>query len=296
MALLADTAGVARGEQIAEDLNAIAHFVSRTNDVALVLTDFGVPAPARKALLQDLLASRVDPVALRIVLRAVDAERVEGLPTVLHELYELGRHIHEIPAESLRALEPVLSRGAWRDFTAGYAEAVLTDVSSGELEEIEDELFRFARVVESSPSLRSTLSDSSIPVEGRERIVDELLEGKVNRSTLRLVRLTLQGRVRDLAASLDWLVEQAARARGWRVARVHAGLPVDADDQRSLSEALERLTGQPVELQVLLDPDALGGAVIEIGDLLVDASVRRRLERVQEHLLRREGATQGAHD
>jgi F-type H+-transporting ATPase subunit delta len=293
MANLADTAGTARGQAIADDLNAIAHFVSRTNDVAVAMTDFGVPAPARRALLQDLLASRVDAVALRIVLRAVDTERVDEFPTVLHELYELARHVHDIPDESLRALEPVLSRGAWRDYMTGYAEAVLTEASSGELEEIEDELFRFARVVESNPTLRSTLSDSSV-LEGRERIVDDLLADKVHRSTLRLVRLTLQGRARDLAASLDWLVEQAARARGWRVARVHAALPIEADEQRALCEALERLTGQPVELQILLDPETMGGAVIEVGDLLVDASVRRRLEQIEEHLLGHEGATQGA--
>jgi F-type H+-transporting ATPase subunit delta len=94
--------------------------------------------------------------------------------------------------------------------------------------------------------------------------------------------------------SLDWLVEQAARARGWRVARVYTGLPIDAAEQRILAEALGRLTSHPVELQILSAPDILGGAVIQIGDLLVDASAQRRLDQVEEHLLRHEGATRGA--
>jgi F-type H+-transporting ATPase subunit delta len=295
MAVLAEAARGGRGEQIAEDLNAVAHLVSRTNDLALAMTDFAVPAPARKAVLQDLLEERVDTAALKIVLRAVDTERVEELPTALHELYELAHHVQTMPAESLRALEPVVSRTAWRDYMAGYAEAVLAEVpQTADLENIEDELFRFARVIEASPALGSALADLSVSVEHRHRIVDDLLEHKVHAATLQLVHLVLYGRARDIVSSVDWLCEKAAQARGWRIGRVHSALPLGDQEQRQLAEALERLTGQPVELQIMSDPGAIGGAVIEIGDVLVDASLRRRLEQVQEHLLQREGATRGA--
>jgi F-type H+-transporting ATPase subunit delta len=294
-ALLGDVARDALGEQIAEDVNAVAHLVSRNNALAVALTDFAVQASARKAVLEDLLATRIHPIALKLVLRAVDAARVEEFPTVLHELYELARHMHDLPPEELRAEEPIVSRTAWREFVAGYSEAVFEGVTeTSELEEIEDELFRFARVIESSPSLRTVLSDPTLPLERREQILIDLLEDKVRPATLRLIRTTIQGRVRDLASSLDWLAEQAARARGWRIARVFTGLPLDADEHRILAEALERVTRQPVELQVTAAPDILGGAVIHIGDLLVDASVQRRLEQVEEHLLRLEGATRGA--
>ena len=59
-------------------------------------------------------------------------------------------------------------------------------------------------------------------------------------------------------ASLDWLVEQAAEARGWRVARVRSARPLDDDERRSLAQALQRVTGQPVELQVTEDAALLG--------------------------------------
>ncbi len=294
-AVLADVAREPLGEQVAEDLNAVAHLVSRTNELAVTLTDFGVPTAARKAVLQDLLASRVQPLALRIVLRAVETERVEEFPTVLHELYELARHMHDLHPEEFRAEEPIVSRTAWREFMSGYSDAVFEEVhETSELEEIEDELFRFARVVEASTPLRSVLSDTSLPLPSREQILGELLGAKVRPATLELIRMTIQGRVRDLAASLDWLVEQAARARGWRIARVYTGLPIDDDERRLLTDALERLTNRPVELQILADPDILGGAVIQIGDLLVDASAQRRLDQVEEHLLSHEGATRGA--
>jgi ATP synthase F1 delta subunit len=295
-ALLADVAGDPLGAQIADDVNAVAHLVSRTNELATALTDFAVPASARKAVLRDLLTTRVHPIALKLVVRAVDAGRVEELPTVLHELYELARHMHDLPPEEFRAEEPIVSRAAWRDYVAGYADAIFEDVpATSDLEEIEDELFRIARVVESTDALRSVLSDTTVPLESRDQILDDLLRDKVRAATLRLVKVSIQGRVRDLAASLDWLAEQAARARGWRVARVYTGLPIDTDEHRILSEALERLTNQPVELQILAAPDILGGAVIQIGDLLVDASAERRLEQLEEDLLKHEGATGGAH-
>ena len=63
-------------------------------------------------------------------------------------------------------------------------------------------------------------------------------------------------------ATLDALVEDAARARGWRVARVHAADEVDDAQRRDLSEALARLTGNPVDLQVTVDPELLGGVVV----------------------------------
>ena len=294
-ALLGEVARSADGAVIADDVNAVAHLVSRTNDLAVALTDFAVPTAARKAVLEDLFSSRVNPIALKIIVRAVETGRVEEFPTALHELYELARHMHDLEPEEFRAEEPIVSRTAWRDYMAGYAEAVFEEVTeNSELHEIEDELFRFARVVESSPSLRTVLSDTTVPLADREQILGDLLDGKVRPATLRLVRTTISGRVRDLASSLDWLAEQAARARGWRIARVFTGLPIDADEQRSLAEALERIARHPVELQILAAPDILGGAVIHIGDLLVDASAQRRLDQVEEHLLALEGATRGA--
>jgi len=292
------TAEIVRGEEgavIAADLNAVAHLVSRTNDLAVALTDFGVPSQARRAVLNDLLASRVHPTALRLVLRAVERERADELPTVLHELFEYVHHTNELGPEQVRAEEPVAGRGEWRAYASGSADAVLEDVAeAAELEEIEDELFRFARIVESSPQLARALSDPSRDVEVRQALVRELLEARARPATVRLAQISVQGHVRDVAAALDWLVEQVAQARGWRVARVHSALPIDADEQARLSEALQRITNRPVELQIVEEPDLLGGAVVEVGDLLVDGSARHRLDQLRERLFSPARTTQGA--
>jgi F-type H+-transporting ATPase subunit delta len=169
---------------------------------------------------------------------------------------------------------------------AGYAAAVFEDLTVAELEEIEDQLFRFARTVESNRRLRSALSDRDLPVPVRQGVISDLFGTQVLPATRRLAAYAVAGgRARDFVATLDGLVEDAARARGWRVARVHSADVVDDGRRHDLGEALGRLTGGPVELHVTVNHDLLGGVVVEVGDLLIDGSARHRLDELREHLL-----------
>lgn len=296
-AVVGPPAATPEGARVADDVNAVAHLVSRTNQLAVTLTDFAVPAVNRAAVLDDLLRQRVHPLAARVARHAVLTEPPDELLTSLHDAAELCRHRHELDPDELSSEEPPLSRLGWRAYAGGFATAVFEDVpEAAQIEEVEDELFRFTRTVESHPALRAALADPARPSEARQRLIAELLEGKARPATVRLAQVAVEGRVRDLVAALDWLVEQAAQARGWRVARVRTARPVDAEERRSLSEAMEHLTGRPVELQVTEDPELIGGAVVQIGDLLVDATTRHRLDQLQEHLLGPEGATRGASD
>lgn len=289
-AVMGDAAQQDGGARLADELNAVAHLVSRTNNLAVTLTDFAVPVLARQAVLTDLLSSRVHPLVLRVVLWAVQSERPEDLPTVLHDLFEYTHHLQALGPDEVRAEEPIHGRTAWRQYASGYAAGVFEGIErAAEIEDIEDELFRFTRIVEASPELRSALADPTVSVSGRQELVDNLLGGKVRPATVQLAKVVMEGHVRDLVASLDWLVEQAARARGWRVARVRAARPIDAGEQHALAGALERLTRQPVELQITEDRSLLGGAVVQVGDLVIDASAEHRLRQLEEHLLGTEG-------
>ena len=93
------------------------------------------------------------------------------------------------------------------------------------------------------------------------------------------------GRSRDIVGTLDWLVEQTAQARGWRIARVRSAAPIEDAQRTTLSDSLTGLAGAPVELQVIIDEALLSGAVIQIGDLQVDASARGRIDALREHLM-----------
>ena len=274
-------------DQAAAELAAVSSLVDGSNALTLALDDGSVPVPARRAVLDDLLEGKVLPEVRRLVNRAVTVVPASELTAAFHWL------AHQAAAAAARTADgwveeeaPVLGRLASRNRVAGYAAALFEMVETAEIEDIEDQLFRFARTVESNQPLRVALSDRDLPVPLRQEVVGDLLGDKANPATTRLAAYAVKGgRSRDIVGTLDALVAAAARARGWRVARVVSSDEVAEPQRRGLSEALGRLTGGPVELQVTLDPSLLGGVVVQVGDLLVDGSARHRLDQLEEHLL-----------
>jgi F-type H+-transporting ATPase subunit delta len=105
-----------------------------------------------------------------------------------------------------------------------------------------------------------------------------LLGGKVNNVTLRLAKYVIAGgRPRDVVGTLDYLVDYVARARDWRVARVFSARELTEENQSQLVSSLATLTGKSVELQIAQQPDLLGGVLVEVGDLRLDATTKGRL-------------------
>lgn len=272
--------GVDVGE-LAEELAAVDQLFTANAELRSALTDTAVDAPSRRAVLDELLEGKVSAPARRAAAFAAAAVAAPEVPAAVRWLALRAR----VVAEGRSAPEPVLGHQAARSRVGGFAACVFEELASAELEEAEDELFRFARTVDATPDLRRVLTDRDVPAEARQGLVDQLLAGKVLPATLRLVDyVVVGGRPRDTLGLLDWLVEETARARGWRVARVRAAAEIDADERRRLTEVLSRLTGVPVELQITVDPALLGGVVVNVGDLQVDASVRGRLEVLREHM------------
>lgn len=156
---------------------------------------------------------------------------------------------------------------------------------AGQLDDLEDELFRFSRVVQGSPDLRSALSNEYIPAQRRQDIVTALLDGKVTESALRLVTLAaVQPRRRSLDASLESYARLAAELRERLIAEVRVALPL-SDAQRSrLTAALVGAYGHNVHLNVVLDPQVLGGMSVRIGDQLIDGSAASRLAELRRKL------------
>ncbi len=273
-------------EVVAGDLMHVSEVMSNTPSLDQVMTDDTVPTAARRAVAGDLLASRIVPPALRIVERAILIERADNLLPALGDLAEQALLFFDLGPDQFEVEEPVLGRIGTRNFASGYAAAVLEDVRNvADLEEIEQELFAFARAVESNDRLRAALADSSRPLGDRRKLISDLLGGRSNPVTVRLARAAVHGRSRGPAGALEWMAERVAEARGWRVARVMTARDIDEDERTALASALEALTGNPVELFVTEDAELLGGAVITVGNLLVDASAQHRLDQLYEELL-----------
>jgi ATP synthase F1 delta subunit len=227
----------------------------------------------------DLLEGKVSPAARRVAAFACMAVEAPEVPSALGWVSTRVRHLGEGQDE-----EPGLSLVQSRRRVGGFATAVHEDMSTAELESLEDDLFRFARIVESTAALRSALSDRDLDVVARRGLVTQLLEGKLPATSLALARYAVTGgRARDVVGTLDYLVELTAQARGWRIARVRSAAPIDDDQRSELTESLGTLAGAPVELQIEVDESLLSGALIRIGDLQVDATARGRIDALREH-------------
>lgn len=169
------------------------------------------------------------------------------------------------------------------DRSHAYAEALLAVArSEGHLAEVEDELFRFARLLESNDELRTTLTDAALPVSRRQQIVEDLLGGRANPTTTALVSMVVgTGRSRDLPAIIDELVKLSAAEGNKEVAEVRSAVDLTDDQKQRLAAALEAKTGKKVELKVIIDPTVLGGLVAQVGDTVIDGSVKTRLQQLK---------------
>lgn len=168
----------------------------------------------------------------------------------------------------------------------GYARGLFEVAKAeGTLDEVEDELFRFARSYESSEELRNALSDEEIPPGKRQAIVEDLLGRKATPTTVQLVSMVVgSGRSRDLPAIIDLLVQRAANTKDLEVAEVRSATELTEDQQDRLKAALANATGKNVSLKLIVDPSVLGGLSASIGDTVIDDTLRTRLDQLKSRL------------
>jgi len=90
------------------------------------------------------------------------------------------------------------------------------------------------------------------------------------------------GRAADLPAIVDAFIERSAASRNKAVATVRSAVDLSDDQRQRLAEAIKTSSGKDVEIKVVIDPTVLGGVITEIGDDIIDGSVRRRLNQLRE--------------
>ena len=156
--------------------------------------------------------------------------------------------------------------------------------TEGALTTVEEELFRFARTLEGNDELRGVLVDPAVPGERKSGVLSDLL-GPASPITAGIVSMVVTaGRARDLPAIVDRLVSRAATTRSAVVAEVRSAVPLDEGQRSRLAAALGNAVDKTVEVKVIIDPSVLGGLVAQIGDTVIDGSVRTRLDQLKDLL------------
>jgi F-type H+-transporting ATPase subunit delta len=166
------------------------------------------------------------------------------------------------------------------------ASAVLASAQREDaLDTVEDEVFRFGRIVDGSAELRAALADRKRSGTDKAQLVEDLLAGKVRPQTLVLARqAVLAPRGRRLLEVLEGFGRAAAQRRDRMVARVTAAVPLTEDQRERLTQVLARVYERTMHLDVDVDPDLLGGLRVQVGDEVIDASVLTRLDEARRRL------------
>jgi F-type H+-transporting ATPase subunit delta len=253
-ALDAALAGGVDRARLGEDLLAVTGLLDGSATLRRALADPSREPEQKQALAERLLSGKVSAEALGVV-TALVGQRWATQRDLTDTLEEL-------------AVESVLA----------HAEA------AGRIDAVEDELFRFERIVAGNPELRDTLTNRQADPQGKAQVVQTLLEGKTSEETLRLARqAVLAPRGRKLDRTLDGWLRLAARRREQLTAVVTVATAITEQQRERLASALQGIYAKPVLLQVVTDPRVVGGIRVQIGDEVVDGTVLRRLEVARRH-------------
>lgn len=259
LSVLTDALGRSVGEgadagRLAGDLFGVADVLRREPSLRRTATDASLAAEAKAELVRRIFGGRVDDASLEI------------LATAARRRWAATRDLAD-------ALEHV-----------GVVAVVRSAEQSGQADALEDELFGFRRLVGENPDLRDALSDPARSHEDKRTLLRGLLEGKATPATMRLVEQSLSGSHRTVALAIEEYERIAAEHRQRLNATVRVAHPLDGADLQRLQGVLARQYGRPVQLNVVVDPELLGGVKVEIGDDVIDGTVANRLDEARRRL------------
>ena len=236
------------GDNFASQMFAVVDLLDSSATLRRAVTDPGTPEGARSALVHGLLDGKVDEAVADLVAEAATLRWAGG-----------------------RTFAAALERQAVR------AQLIVAD-RRGELEDTEDQLFRFARLVESNPELRNLLGDRALGLGRRQELVEGLLTGRATEATILLARRAVVARERTFGQTIEGYVTLAAAQKNRVVATVRVAGPLSADQRDRLRAALRKKIGREVAIQEVIDPDILGGVRVELGEEVFEGTVSGRLE------------------
>jgi F-type H+-transporting ATPase subunit delta len=245
-------------EKLADELVSVAKMLNHEIVVTRYLTVPAEDAGPRVRLVERLVSGKVGDPALD-TLRTAVSERWSANSDLIDAIEHVSR----------QALLEVAER-------------------EDRVDEVEEQLFRFSRILEAQPRLAILLGDYGAPAEGRVGLLRNVLRnatGRTNRITNSLLSHTvelLRGESADEAVL--FLAEAAVARRGEVVAQVSAAAELSEAQRTRLSDVLRRIYGHPVAVQLQINAELLGGLLISVADEVIDGTLSSRLTAAEAQL------------
>jgi ATP synthase F0 subunit b/ATP synthase F1 delta subunit len=246
-------------EKLADELVKVARILNREIVVTRYLTVPAEDSGPRVRLIERILDGKVADPTLDM-LRAAVAERWSANRDLVDAIEHLSRQALLKVAEN-----------------------------EGRIDEVEDQLFRFSRLLDAQPRLAILLGDHTSPAEGRISLLHNVLKnasGRSNRITNALLSHTvelLRGH-QTADEAVQFLAESAVARRGEVVAQVSAAAELREEQRTRLTEVLSRIYSHPVSVQLQVDAELLGGLLISVGDEVIDGTLKSRLTAAEAQL------------
>ena len=166
-----------------------------------------------------------------------------------------------------------------------YARALFEAAQQhGRVQRVRDELADFVASTRDVPELGSLLRNPQIDPRARRAAIEELL-GDADPLVRNFLLLTVEiGRAAELEEVLEELDDLVAAEQGRLTVELTTAVELSEDEAREILGQIERASGRSVDATRRVDPDLIGGIVLQAGSLRVDASVRGRLNRLRHQL------------
>lgn len=241
--------------RLADDLASTAKLLRSEAVLSRHLSDPSSADEPKVRLVERLLSGKVSDPALDILKNAA-SQRWSSTSDLIHSIQHVARLALLVRAEG-----------------------------EGQIEDVEDQLFRFSRILDSEPRLISLLGEYTAPLEGRISLLNNVLGRRANKNTADLLRQTLDllhGERADEA--VRELANLAVSRRGEVVAQVRAAAELSDAQNERLTELLTRIYDRPVSIQLDVNPELLGGLTIAVGDEVIDGSLASKLAAAETRL------------
>lgn len=241
---------------LSAELFAVAEVLGADSGLRSALVDAGQPAARRVSLARDVFGAEVS-VLTADVLADVVGQRWSSSDDLVDAVEELAAQA-----------------------------AFMVAAAQDRLGLVEQELFGFSQAVGQSAPLQMALTDPAVGAEQKRGLVDSLLTGRSTAETAEVLRYSMAHlRGRRVAAVLDALIDLAGEQRDRSVAEVRVARPLAPGQATRLAAALSRVHGRDVNLNVVVDPDVIGGISVRIGNQVTDATVATRLAQARRALV-----------
>jgi F-type H+-transporting ATPase subunit delta len=237
-------------------LFAVADLISQDTQLRSALSDAGQPSATRVGLVRAVFDGRVSSLAVEVLADVVSLR-------------------WSSPNDFVEVVEALATQAA-----------LMNADREGSLEQVEGDLFAFSQTVSGSADLQMALTDPSVGAAQKAGLVETLLSGRSTPQSIAVLSYAmghLRGRRVDTV--MDDLMDLAGEQRNRSIAEVRVARPLDPDQATRLAAALSRLNGRDVRLNVVVDPDVIGGISVRIGDEVIDATVATRIEQARRVLV-----------